>query len=69
LKYEAENKISATVKSVRAGDIMSVVTFDVTEPCEMTSVITTESVGLLGLEPGDEVKLVIRAVNVVPAKD
>lgn len=68
MKYEAENKISATVKSVQTGDIMSLVTFDVLKPCEMASVITTESVEHLGLEPGDEVELIIRAVNVLPAK-
>jgi hypothetical protein len=40
----ARNRIRAKVKSVKKGDVMSLVKFDVTIPHEMSSVLTTESV-------------------------
>lgn len=69
MKYGARNEVRAVVKTVKSGDIMSLVKFDVTEPCEMASVLTTESVEHLGLKPGDKVKLIIKAVNVLPVKE
>ena len=69
MKYGARNKITAKVKSVKTGDVMSLVKFDVTLPAEMGSVLTTESVEHLDLKVGDEVQLVIKAVNVLPVKE
>lgn len=69
MKYGARNEVKAIVKVVKLGDVMSLVKFDVTEPCEMASVLTTESVDHLELKPGDKVKLVIKAVNVLPVKE
>jgi molybdopterin-binding protein len=68
-KYGARNEIIGTVKSVKNGDIMSLVKFDVTDPCEMASVLTTESVEQLALKPGDRVKLLVKAVHVLPVKE
>jgi len=48
--------------------VMSLVKFDVAVPCEMASVLTTESAEHLGLKPGDQVTLVVKAVNVLPVK-
>ncbi len=69
MKYGARNEIRGTVKSVKAGDIMAVVKFDVKEPCEMASVLTAESVERMGLAEGDAVRLVIKAVHVLPVKE
>jgi molybdopterin-binding protein len=69
MKYGARNKISARVKSVKKGDIMSLVKFDVTTPAEMASVLTTESVEALGLKDGDTVELIIKAIHVLPVKE
>jgi molybdate transport system regulatory protein len=69
LKYGARNNISATVKSVKKGDIMSLVKFDITVPAEMGSVLTTESLEHLDLNSGDKVNLVIKAINVLPVKE
>jgi molybdopterin-binding protein len=69
MKYGARNSLKGRVKSVKRGDIMSLVKFDVTGPAEMASVITTESVDDLELEPGDEVTLVVKAIHVLPVKD
>jgi molybdate transport system regulatory protein len=69
MKYGARNKITAKVKSVKTGDVMSLVKFDVTLPAEMGSVLTTESVQHLNLKVGDEVKLIVKAVHVLPVKE
>jgi molybdopterin-binding protein len=57
MKYGARNRIQAKVKSVKKGDVMSLVKFDVTIPHEMSSVLTTESVEDIGLAPGDDIEL------------
>lgn len=69
MKYGARNKVTAQVKSIKSGDVMSLVKFDVTSPAEMASVLTTESVDHLGLKVGDQVQLVIKAVHVLPIKE
>ena len=69
MKYGARNKISAKVKSIKSGDVMSLVKFDVNVPTEMGSVLTTESVEHLDLKVGDEVQLVIKAIHVLPVKE
>jgi len=68
MKYGARNSLSARVKSVKKGDIMSLVKFDVTTPAAMASVLTTESLEDLDLKPGDEVLLVVKAIHVLPVK-
>ena len=67
MKYGARNSVSAKVKSVKKGDVMSLVWFDV-NPCEMASVLTTESLEDMDLAVGDEVRLVAKAVHVLPVK-
>ena len=69
MKYGARNTVAGEVKSVQKGDIMSLVKFDVTVPCEMASVLTSESVAALSLKAGDEVRLVIKAIHVLPVKE
>ena len=69
MKYGARNKISAKVKSIKSGDVMSLLKFDVTLPVEMASVLTTESVEHLDLNVGDDIQLVIKAIHVLPVKE
>lgn len=68
MKYGARNKITAKVTSVKKGDVMALVKFDVTDPVKMASVLTTESAEELDLKPGDTVELVIKAIHVLPVK-
>jgi molybdopterin-binding protein len=68
MKYGARNQIRGKVKSVKKGDVMSLVKFKVSGPAEMASVLTTESLRDLGLKPGDEVLLVVKAIHVLPVK-
>jgi molybdopterin-binding protein len=69
MKYGARNKIRAKVQSVKKGDVMSLVKYEVSKPAEMASVLTTESVEDLNLQVGDEVLLIIKAVHVLPTKE
>jgi molybdate transport system regulatory protein len=69
MKYGARNNILAKVKSIKDGDVMSVVKFDVMDPAEMSSVLTTESVEHLDLKVGDQVQLIIKAIHVLPVKE
>ncbi len=68
MKYGARNSVTARVASVKKGDVMSLVKYEVTAPAGMASVLTTESVDDLNLAVGDEVQLVIKAVHVLPVK-
>lgn len=68
MKYGARNKITAKATSVKRGDIMSLVKFEVTTPAQMASVLTTESLDELGLKAGDQVELIIKAIHVLPVK-
>jgi len=68
MKYGARNQVRAKVKSVRTGDVMSLVKFDVSAPAQMASVLTTESLEELGLKTGDEVTLIVKAIHVLPVK-
>jgi molybdate transport system regulatory protein len=47
---------------------MSLVKFAVTEPHEMASVLTTESVNDLKLKVGEPIELIIKAIHVLPVK-
>jgi len=69
MKYGARNKMAAKVKSIKSGDIMSLVKLDVRSPVEMASVLTTESVKDLDLQVGQEVALIIKAIHVLPVKE
>jgi molybdopterin-binding protein len=68
MKYGARNQIVGKVESVKKGDVMSLVKFKVKGPCDMASVLTTESLAELGLKKGDEVLLVVKAIHVLPVK-
>lgn len=68
MKHGARNQIAGEVKSIKRGDIMSLIKFVVTTPTEMASVITTESIEALDLKVGDEVQLIVKAIHVLPLK-
>jgi molybdopterin-binding protein len=69
MKYGARNNIKAKVISVKKGDIMSLVKFEINDPVRMTSVLTTESVEDLALKPGEEIHLIIKAIHVLLVKE
>ena len=69
MKYGARNQIKARVKSIKHGNVMSLVKFDVTEAAQMASVMTIESAEDLDLKVGDEVSLVVKAIHVLVVKE
>jgi molybdopterin-binding protein len=69
MKYGARNNIQAKVTSIKKGDIMALVKFDVKVPTKLASVLTAESVKEMGMKVGDRVQLVIKAIHVLPVKE
>lgn len=68
MKYGARNKLTGRVTSVKTGDIMSLVKFEIVMPAQMASVLTTESLQEMELKQGDEVELIVKAIHVLPVK-
>lgn len=69
MKYGAQNHLKCKVKSIKKGDIMSLIKFEQIACEEMASVVTTDSVNDLDLKIGDEIRLVIKAIHVLPVKE
>lgn len=69
MKYGVRNDLRAVVESVKEGEIMAQAKFALKGPLGMTAVITKDSMDELDLKPGDEVRLLIKGINVIPVKD
>lgn len=68
MKFGARNQIVGTVTQVTKGDVMSQVKLDVPASA-MASVMTTDSLEELGLKPGDQVRVVVKAIHVLLVKE
>lgn len=68
MKYGVRNDLKAVVKEVKKGEIMAEAKFALEGPLGMTCVITRESLDDLDLKPGDQVRLLVKAINVIPVK-
>jgi molybdopterin-binding protein len=60
----ARNQIPATIKSVRLGNVMAEVTMSAGD-VEIVAAITRGSAEQLDLKPGDSVKAVVKATEVL----
>ncbi len=69
MKYGVRNALSATVTGVKQGDIMSQIECHLDAPGDISSVLTTDSVKELNLKEGDKIKLLVKAIHVVPVKE
>lgn len=69
MKYGAKNKISARVTEIKTGDIMSQVNLEIEAKAAMSSVMTTDSLHELGLKPGDNVRVIVKAIHVLLVKE
>lgn len=69
MKFGARNQIEATVTRVKTGDIMSQVTLEAAAPIELSSVLTTESLQDLGIQTGDKVRVIVKAIHVLIARE
>ncbi len=64
----ARNQLKGTIKSVKLGTIMAEVIVKVGD-MEVVAAITRDSAERLGLKTGDQVSAVIKATEVMIAKD
>ncbi len=69
MKVGARNRIVGKVTEVKKGSVMAQVKLEIPAGSRMASVMTAESLDEMGLKPGDQVEVVVKAVNVLLVKD
>ena len=69
MKYGARNQLRGKVKEIKRGTVMSQVKLEIPSDSLMSSVMTIDSLNDLGIKEGDEVKIVVKAVNVLLVKE
>ncbi len=69
MKYGARNQLQGKVTEIKEGSIMSEAVVELDSGAVMTSVMTMDSLKDLDLKKGDQVKLVVKAVNVLLVKE
>ncbi len=69
MEYGALNQIEGTVTEIKKGNVMSQVTVDIGGNNQVSSVMTLESLNNLNVKEGDQVKTVVKAVNVLLVKE
>ena len=69
LKISARNRFKGVVKSVEKDKIVAKVKVEITLPATITALISTEAVEDLNIKLGDKVEAVIKATEVMVAKE
>jgi molybdate transport system regulatory protein len=69
LKISARNRLKGVVKSVEKDKIVAKVKMEITLPATVTALISTEAVEDLNIKAGDKVEAVIKATEVMVAKE
>lgn len=65
MKISARNGLNCTVKAITVGAVNSEVILALPDGQEIVSIITKQSAEALGLEPGKQVKAIVKASNVM----
>jgi len=68
VKISARNHLKGKVSAVKKDGVMALVKIKVTEPAEITALISCESVEDLKIKVGDDVEAVVKATEVMIAK-
>lgn len=68
VKISARNRLKGKVVVVKKDGVMALVKIKVTEPAEMTALISNESVEDLKIKVGDDVEAIVKATEVMIAK-
>ena len=68
MELSARNQLPGTITGIQVGNVMAEVTVDVSGQ-ELVSVITRRSVENLGLKEGDAIVVVIKATEVLLARE
>lgn len=69
MKYGVRNKLEATVKSIKKGGVMAQIDCEVTAAGDLSSVLTIDSLEEMNLKEGDKIKLLVKAIHVIPVKE
>ena len=69
MKYGARNQLEGQVVEIKRGTVMCQVKVQVPAGATMCSVMTLESLDDLGIKEGDSVKVFVKAVNVLLARE
>ena len=69
MKYGAKNQLAGTVTKIKRGTVMSQVNLEIKTDASMSSVLTLEALDELGIGEGDQVKVIVKAVNVLLIKE
>ena len=69
LKISARNRLKGTVKTVDKGDIIAKIKLEIKTPANITALISREAVDDLNIRPGDKVEAVIKATEIMIAKE
>jgi len=69
LKISARNRLKGVVKGVEKGDVIAKVKLEMTTPAVITALISREAVEDLNIKVGDSVEAVIKATEVMIAKE
>lgn len=69
MKTGARNDIVGEVTEVKSGGLMALAKVRIPADAVLSSVMTVDSTEALELKPGDRVRVVIKAVNVLLIKD
>ncbi len=68
MKVGARNRITGKVTEIKKGSLMAQVKVEVAKGVRMASVMTLDSLDDMKLKKGDEVEVVVKAVNVLLLK-
>ncbi len=69
MKYGARNQIEGKITKIKKGDVMGQVTLEIPADSVMNSVMTTESIEDLGIKEGENVKVIVKAINVLLVRE
>ncbi len=69
LKISARNRLKGTVRHVEKGDVIAKIKVEVQAPATVTALISREAAEELNLKAGDTVEVVIKATEVMVAKE
>ena len=69
MKYGAKNQLTGTIKQIKRGTVMSQVNLEIPAGASMSSVLTLEALDDLGVSEGDQVRVIVKAVNVLLIKE
>jgi len=68
MKIGARNQLTGTITEVKRGTLMAEVKLEIRANARMASVMTIESLDDMGVKPGDEVEVIVKAVHVLLLK-